>query len=99
MVVGRGLGSVSGGNLSEGSRSDRGATSLGVHNTRSSWDSSLDLWLDMIRMEKVRPVTPEFWCKCACCGISLCSTRDPIFADLNGVPFRAYYCAGCVEYK
>ena len=26
-------------------------------------------------------------------------THYPVFADLNGEPFKAYYCAQCAEWK
>lgn len=38
---------------------------------------------------------PEFNCFCVCCGTSLNSVRDEIYADLDGKAFRDYYCKEC----
>jgi hypothetical protein len=57
---------------------------------------------------RIQPVTgPAFRTKCICCDKSLTAgtqgldsfgrlLTDKVFADLDGEPFKAYYCEDCV---
>jgi hypothetical protein len=47
-----------------------------------------------MRIEKV-DASPIFRTWCIVCGRRLESDKEPIFADLDGEPFKAYYCAAC----
>lgn len=45
----------------------------------------------------LQPVTgAAFTVTCIACG-TLTRQRDGLFADLDGEPFRAYYCAPCAN--
>ena len=50
----------------------------------------------------LQPVTgTNVFCTCASCGKFASNRFDPhkgpgLFADLNGEPFKAYYCRDCV---
>jgi len=45
-----------------------------------------------MRLELVNP-TPVFQVTCIACGRKMLSNQEPIYADLDGEPFRDYYCA------
>lgn len=39
--------------------------------------------------------SPAFTCTCCKCGRRLDSSKQTIWADADGEPFKAYYCVGC----
>ena len=39
----------------------------------------------------------HFSCYCYQCNKHLHTNKEIVYADLNGDPFRAYYCASCAE--
>ena len=38
---------------------------------------------------------PVFQCRCSWCDVVLWSDANKVFADLDGEPFKAYFCLGC----
>lgn len=46
-----------------------------------------------MNLQPINPAKPEFFFSCAGCGQTTPSITG--CADLDGEPFRAYYCAGC----
>jgi len=38
---------------------------------------------------------PSFYCQCLRCKKNLYHPEDEVFADLEGEPFKAYYCEEC----
>lgn len=47
-----------------------------------------------MRMSTVSP-EPAFYADCIKCGRRMLSNRESMFADLDGEPFKAYYCQTC----
>jgi hypothetical protein len=47
-----------------------------------------------MNLQEVNP-TPVFHVTCKGCGDRLWTNRDKVFADLDGDPFRAYFCGKC----
>ena len=47
----------------------------------------------------LRPVAPlpTFRCVCITCGKAMLSSKEVVFADLEGEPFKAYFCARCAS--
>lgn len=45
----------------------------------------------------MQPVStpPVFSCRCCCCNKAMQTDREEVYADLEGTPFKAYYCATC----
>ena len=50
-----------------------------------------------MRMSKV--TGPPFTCACIRCGTRMQTDREAVSADLDGVPFRAYYCNKCAAIR
>ena len=48
-----------------------------------------------MRLSEVQP-HPPCNVKCCKCGVTLLTSANRVWADLDGKPFHAYYCALCV---
>ena len=46
-----------------------------------------------MKLAKVYPQTPKFRAACIRCGMP--HDSDKLMADLQGIPFRSYYCQPC----
>lgn len=44
-----------------------------------------------MRLEPVK-VPPHFLVRCLQCGKQMNTAQEPVYADLDGPAFRAYYC-------
>jgi hypothetical protein len=47
-----------------------------------------------MRWRAVNPM-PYFYATCQHCGAKMNTKADPIFADLDGAPYKAYACEPC----
>lgn len=50
-----------------------------------------------MNLQPINPPTPEFFFRCSACN-ALCGSRTG-YADLDDVPFAAFYCAECANQK
>jgi hypothetical protein len=50
-----------------------------------------------MKLAKVYPQTPKFRAACIRCGMP--HDSDKLLADLDGIPFRAYYCDPCAQIR
>lgn len=50
-----------------------------------------------MRFKQVDPAGKPFTVGCCKCNARLDLGRQPIIADLDGAPFRDYYCADCAD--
>jgi hypothetical protein len=51
-----------------------------------------------MKLAKVNPC-PVFLVTCIKCGKKVMSDIQPTYADLDGKPFKDYYCFKCVDYS